>query len=555
MPKFLHNALAELTHQLNLSPKRLRLEQLAGIERLLALVEAERSYPYDLVCYHITGYQKRGTPSTASIPGKALLADLVTMAECISRRANIPVGNLPEASRTHEELAKDLNVSTKTIRRWRGRGLMGIRVLDEQGVSRMAFLSSSVDRFVARNKALVAKGAAFRQLSEPERDSIINRAREILARKPYKLHVVARMIAEETNRAVETVRYTLRRHDRQAGSAALFGANGSSALSERHQAIWTMHQAGEPVEAIARASSCSVEVVGRVLREVRIRRWRETPIEFIHNELFDAPNADDLILAAAEPAAPEQAAGPRPPRDLPAYLQSLYLVPLLSAEQERDLFRRYNYLKYRAARALGALDPARATDAQLAEVSSLLDRSEAIKNRIIQANLRLVVSIAKKHVGWSAVFFDVVSDGNMSLMRAIEKFDFARGNRFSTYATWAIVKNYARTIPEDHYHYHRFVTGQEEILSAAPDESTAPEFSTDRQQVRKAIAAGLDQLDAREREIVSAHFGLAGQGDGLTLEELGRRFGVTKERIRQIERRALARLREVLSPSLADAVV
>ena len=139
-------------------------------------------------------------------------------------------------------------------------------------------------------------------------------------------------------------------------------------------------------------------------------------------------------------------------------------------------------------------------------------------------------------------------------MRAVERFDYSRGTKFSTYASWAIMKNYARSIPEQHYHCSRYVTGREEILDATADHRPAPASESDRQRVRELIAAGMSELTEREREIVSGHFGLGNKSGALTLEQLGKRFGVTKERIRQIERRALTRLREVLGPSLADAL-
>jgi len=165
-----------------------------------------------------------------------------------------------------------------------------------------------------------------------------------------------------------------------------------------------------------------------------------------------------------------------------------------------------------------------------------------------------VVSIAKKHAGWASNFFEVVSDGNMSLMRAVEKFDYSRGNKFSTYATWAVMKNYARSIPEQHYHNTRWVTGQETVLETAADRSAEPVHAGDRERVKELITAGMRELTDREREVVNNHFGLEKPGTSLTLEEIGKRFGVTKERVRQIERRALARLREVLAPSLSDAI-
>ena len=113
----------------------------------------------------------------------------------------------------------------------------------------------------------------------------------------------------------------------------------------------------------------------------------------------------------------------RPPRDLPPYLRCLYDLPLLRPEQERYLFRQYNYLKYRADRLRKKLDLNHIRSAQLRQTERILAQAEAVKNRIIRANLRLVVSIAKKHAGGPMTLFELISDGNVSLMRAVEKFD------------------------------------------------------------------------------------------------------------------------------------
>ncbi|MBI4718711.1 MAG: sigma-70 family RNA polymerase sigma factor [Planctomycetes bacterium] len=553
MPKFFNHDLADLAHQLTLSPRRLRLEQLRAIDALLGIVEPNRAYPYDFVCYRITKYRKRGDTTGPSIPGKALVCDLVTMAEVLSRKANLTAGEIAEPYKTHQELAEALEVSTKTVRRWRNRGLMGLRVVFPDGVNRLAFCRSTIDRFVSANRELVERGAAFKQLSGAERDRIVDRAREILAQRRMKLHAIARVISEETGRAVETVRYTLRRYDEAHPECALFAAAACSAREERQEAMWRCSQAGEPLESIARAFDCTVTEVEAVLRCVQTRRWAQAPLEPVYNELFDAPDADALILGAPEPPAYD---GPpqRIPRDLPPYLRSLYLTPLLTREQEQDLFRRYNYLKFKAGRCLRAVDLDDVTQEQFETLRGLLAQVEAIRQRIIRANLRLVVSIAKRHVGWAANFFEVVSDGNMSLMRAIEKFDYAMGNKFSTYASWAIMKNYARSIPEQHYQAARFMTGQDLALESAPDERPTAASPSDRDRVRDLIAAGLSELPTREQEVLREHFGLNDGAATTTLEQLGKRFGVTKERVRQIERRALARLREVLAPTITDAI-
>jgi len=555
MPKFFNSDLADLTHQLTLSPRRLRVGQIRGIDRLLGIIDLGKAYPFDFVCYHITKYRKRGRPDAGpSIPGQALIRDLATMAETLSRKAGLKIAELGEESKSHVELAAELRVSTKTVRRWRDRGLMGIRVVCDDGVNRLAFLRCTIDRFIKQHRELVERGAAFKQLSHAEREGIVQQARALVARGPIRLHAAAKLIAAETGRAVETVRYTLRRYDEANKPNAIF-TRWNDGFSEREAAIWRCREAGEPVEAVARGFDCSVADVESVLRNVQIAKWTATPLEYIYNEIFDAPNADAIIIDVDEPSAcPDNATPQRIPADLPPYLRALYQTPLLSREQEYDLFRRYNYLKFKASRVLKALHGKAIVRERFDTLTELMGRIDTLRRRIIRANLRLVVSIAKRHIGWSAGFFEVISDGNVSLMRAVEKFDYSRGNKFSTYATWAIMKNYARSIPEQRYHLNRYVTGQDGILEAAADRTAESNSPSDLLRVQEMIAAGLKQLEQREREIVAGHFGLGGVDGGRTLEQLGERFGVTKERVRQIERRALARLREILDPTLVDTL-
>ena len=142
------------------------------------------------------------------------------------------------------------------------------------------------------------------------------------------------------------------------------------------------------------------------------------------------------------------------------------------------------------------------------------------RNQIIRANLRLVVSIAKQCLGQQDAFFELVSDGNMSLMRAVEKFDFARGYAFATYAAWAIVNGFARTTLTEYRRRERFRTNHGETVLSAADGRHAPE-------VEEPTAAGvgpwraiIDGLDPREREIIVRRFGLRHGSNPLTLAEI-----------------------------------
>jgi len=163
------------------------------------------------------------------------------------------------------------------------------------------------------------------------------------------------------------------------------------------------------------------------------------------------------------------------------------------------------------------------------------------------------VSIAKRHVGPTQNFFELVSDGNMSLMRAAEKFDFARGNKFSTYASWAIMKNFARTIPDDHRYHDRFRTSQADMFATAQDERSDQIEQEGAQSQREAqVQRILERLDDREQKIIVRRFGLRRGQEPLTLKQVGAELGVTKERIRQIEARALSKLRKAAEEEKID---
>lgn len=551
MARYHYSAMADLTHQLTLSPVRLRLRQLDAIEHLVDLIDAEKAYPYDFVCHHITRYRPRNARPQRPMVGKRLIEDLVVMVEDLSNKPVLPAG-VVRPCWTTEELAARLKVSTKTICRWRRRGLPGRRLRFPDGTVRMAFLERGIRRFVVKHHALVKRGAAFKQLSAEEKKRIVRRARELLAERRIKLHELSQIISGEVGRAVETVRYTLRQYDQSHPDTALFGRDNQPAVNPELMKIYRAVQRGDTPGKVGRQYGRSAGAVREVVREVRARILKRNEIELIYNEEFEAPDADERILANPERDLPSGRTV-QPPRDLPPYLQDLYRQPLLQPEQERNLFRRYNYLKFKAERLRRGVDPLAVSYKQLDEIDALLRRAEEVKNQLLKANLRLVVSIARRHVGRSPAFFEIVSDGNMSLMRAVEKFDYARGFKFSTYASWAIMRNYARTIPEQMYPGVRLVTGSDELLDTVPAEDRT-EHESVVDSARQLIRRGLGLLTARERDVVVRHYGLEDNHEAMTLDQIGQVFGVTKERVRQIERKAFAKLREALGDARADYV-
>lgn len=204
-----------------------------------------------------------------------------------------------------------------------------------------------------------------------------------------------------------------------------------------------------------------------------------------------------------------------------------------------------------ASRIRDTLDVAHPQQRALNQIEQYWKDSIATKNEITSANLRLVVSIAKKHIGPQDNLFDLVSDGNVSLIRAVEKFDYTRGNKFSAYASWAIIKNFARTIPTEHKQRERYPSTENEYFNSTFEETPIdPEvrdkiFSLRENQVKLLFKA----LDSREQLILSHRFGLIRDRGALTLKQIGVELGVTKERVRQIETRALEKLKKLVETS------
>ena len=318
------------------------------------------------------------------------------------------------------------------------------------------------------------------------------------------------------------------------------------------------------------------------------------------SDMWDADEAA-IEAAAAELEADEVEASDNEPVEdsVQLYLQEIGQVPLLTADEERELAMKISRAK--AARQRLSNEEY-SSGRERFQLEQDIARGDDARRKLIQANLRLVVSVAKKYIGSPMAFMDLVQEGNIGLMRAVEKFDYTKGNRFSTYATWWIRQAVTRSIAEQSrlirlpvhlsetlVHLRRAIYQLEQELEREPtaeeiahtmgmslrkvkrllqastqpvsleqplnndsegsmsemlaDESLETPMEIAAQNMLHAeLNAALNDLPERERKILQLRYGLL-DGQRRTLEEVGVAFGITRERTRQIEAEALRRLR------------
>jgi RNA polymerase primary sigma factor len=306
-------------------------------------------------------------------------------------------------------------------------------------------------------------------------------------------------------------------------------------------------------------------------------------------------NDDDDDLPAAQVAVAGATADP-----VKDYLKQIGKVPLLNAEQEVELAKRIEaglFAEEKLAEGMGSL-----TTDQRIDLEWIAEDGRRAKNHLLEANLRLVVSLAKRYTGRGMLFLDLIQEGNLGLIRAVEKFDYTKGYKFSTYATWWIrqaitraMADQARTIripvhmvevinklarvqrqmlqdlgreptpeelaveldmtPEKVVEVQKY--GREPISLHTPlgedgdsefgdliedSEAIQPGEAVSFTLLQEQLHSVLDTLSEREAGVVSMRFGLT-DGQPKTLDEIGKVYGVTRERIRQIESKTMSKLR------------
>ncbi len=541
MARFRLQSLGELARQMLFASPGVRLRQIDAAEALLHDIESAKAYPPDFIIYRITGYRPKETDGNL-LTGLALRHDLGLLIEQVADSLDLRTVDLAEPVLSLDEVTERFNVTSKTIQRWRRKGLAARRFQFPDGKRRVGFLLSTVERFLRANGEQVARGGNFSQVDDVERDEILRRARRLATMCHCCRHEIARRIARTLNRSPLTILHTVKKFDDEHPDQAIFAEAAADLDPGDRLTVVRGHRRGVPIRALARRICRSRAEVYRIILEERLNRLLKKKMRFFDDPLYHQADATDVVAAIARAEAlPEPATEPnRIPRDLPAYLRELYRVPLLTPGGERGLFLQHNFHKYQFISLRRRVDVASARARDLNRLDSALRRVIESRNALVAANLRLVVSVAKKHLRPGLDLMELVSEGNLILLRAVDSFDMHRGTRFSTYATLALMKGFARSVPQL-MRPTRAVSADSQVLDGIEDSDRGGDVSRwiDREQVGQLLSL----LNARERGVLAAHYGLDGDRGARTYEQLGAEFGLSKQRVRQIEQAALAKLR------------
>jgi len=541
--------------QLRFAPQKKRRKQLAAVEKLLSILQPDKSYPFEFVCFRITGFRPRTPDAGVLIKGGELVDDLRVFITKLSSQVAEPADQQSEKVYSIEQLAKSFNVSAKTIDRWRKRGLAGKKFVFSDGLKRLGFLQSSVDGFVGKNQQLASRAGAFNRLTNKQKQSIIRQAAALTAGSSLSRYRVIEQIAAKTGRAHETIRYIIADYEKANPHKAIANHPPGAVSPAKAGELYTMFRQGTEIKQLMDLFARSKSSVYRIIKSQRARALLAERIEFVPSDEFLQKDTCQKILDEPRPQLQTQPAAAAGLSELSGdafeqYLNSLKDKPLLNSRQEVQLFRRYNCLKYLACITRVGIRPAEISGATLNKIERYLAEAALIKNIIIHANLRLVVGIAGKHTVTGVDLPLLVSEGNFSLMQAVEKFDYTRDIRFSTYASWVIAKDYARRTSQ---------------ISRRPDRASALSVADLGRNLRTQPAVDIaaverahhsllqvikNNLDQRQQYIIINHFGLLGslvRKEKKTLQQIGRDLNLSKERVRQIELLALQKLRQCVS--------
>lgn len=298
----------------------------------------------------------------------------------------------------------------------------------------------------------------------------------------------------------------------------------------------TVHRNGRPRR---QRTHCPPETLAR------LRDWIEREITYVEHPLYAQPDAAIRIAAQRPASLDHQPASAKPEPGL-AFVAGIVEAPLLTVDEETYLFTWMNFLRYRAEQSRKRLNLNQPDGSLLDRIDADIRQAIEVRNQIVRSNLRLAVALARKLSESLDQMSDLIGESAAPLIRSVELFDIGLGNRFSTYATWAVRNHMLRCLKRRRTSQDR-VTGHDHTwLDRLPGVAANPEDETRLAAQRSKVVENLlESLSDRERAVITARFGLNGQPTGQSLQDIAERIGLSKERVRQIALAAIEKLQGV----------
>jgi RNA polymerase sigma factor (sigma-70 family) len=292
----------------------------------------------------------------------------------------------------------------------------------------------------------------------------------------------------------------------------------------------------------------------------QLQRILSKPMDYIDSDAFRKKGADRMIYEEAPDVEKPDVSWYRPLMDdlTPTKHKSTRNVGtvLLTAAEERVLFLQYNYARFRVSELQLEIGPHEPSPEQAKELLKWYRIAEGYREQIAETNLALVLAMAKRTRMSEVDFADLVSEGNMALLRSVDKFDCGRGFKFSTYACRAILKAFSRQGMKLSKYRQRFPTDFDPALEKSNHlENVRMTHEKECAEEVKHIVRNNDaELTDVEQTVIFHRFGIDSEKSAppLTLEQVGQIIGVTKERVRQIQNKALEKIRLVMEHSAMD---
>ncbi|AQQ70820.1 RNA polymerase principal sigma factor HrdB [Limihaloglobus sulfuriphilus] len=552
MAKIVNKCIKQLLKDVRFAPKNTKLRQLVSAENFIDTIDKNRSYPFDFVCYKITGFRYHEDEFSEDVlTGSDLYTDLLGFVLSLSSQISIPVKEVSEKVYTVVELAGKFKVARKTIDRWRRQGLVSRTYIYEDSRRRVGVRESDMKKFISRHPEMFRRASKFSRMNDHEKRQIISLAKDMAAEDHQNRKEIIDLIAAKVSRSCETVRYTLEAYEKQNGTESVFSKPFGSIDPETAASIHTAFSSGESVEKLAQEHNRSTSSIYRILNQVKARDIKNHNFSYVYNPDFDNRNKVDSILAAKISFDSDTMPGTvSSEHEMQEYINIINNMPVLNADLEIAAFTKYNCLKYLCSKIQDKISISNPKSSYIAQFEDYLKEAERIQNFIIECNLRIVVNTALRYANKGYSFYDLISEGNLALIRAVEKYDCVYSHRFASFANLYIQKVFAAKLSKEWRRKDKPKGFDLAGIAVSTEMSPLKKLGDDEKKSYNLETVIKNNLTNTESYIIRNHYGITGSllpFKPKTIKTISEELGIGRDKVKLHELKALQKLRHCLS--------